>query len=224
MAVEPALNLPIERPVLITRASHPEYATEVLRLQSFINFPTSCPVRPVNLVSAGFFYTGRGDVVRCFYCDMGLFEWIPGEEPWEEHARWYAQCNNLINCKGEAFIQQIQEKYGSASESGISPLLGVASQVLSSDVEDEEQHHDHVQEQGSVAEVLARGRDGYSIIEEENRQLKEERLCKVCLDSELQIAFLPCGHMCCCSVCALSLNKCPVYRSRASGTVRIFMS
>lgn len=32
-------------------------------------------------------------------------------------------------------------------------------------------------------------------LEEENRQLKEARLCKVCMDDDVGVVFLPCGHL-----------------------------
>lgn len=32
-------------------------------------------------------------------------------------------------------------------------------------------------------------------LEEENRKLKDARLCKVCLDEEVGVVFLPCGHL-----------------------------
>lgn len=32
--------------------------------------------------------------------------------------------------------------------------------------------------------------------------------CHVCMDRELQVAFLPCGHFCACGKCAPGLNKC----------------
>jgi len=34
---------------------------------------------------------------------------------------------------------------------------------------------------------------------DENRQLRDQRLCKDCLDLDTSIAFLPCGHIVCCS-------------------------
>ncbi|VDI31019.1 baculoviral IAP repeat-containing protein 7/8, partial [Mytilus galloprovincialis] len=48
---------------------------------------------------------------------------------------------------------------------------------------------------------------------EENRQLRDQRLCKVCLDLEASIAFLPCGHIVCCIDCAPAMRKCPVCRT-----------
>ena len=65
--------------------------------------------------------------------------------------------------------------------------------------------------------------DTESIIEE-NRQLKEQRLCKVCLDFEATIAFLPCGHIVCCTDCAPAMRKCPICRAHVKGTVKTFLS
>ena len=61
-------------------------------------------------------------------------------------------------------------------------------------------------------------------IVEENRQLREQRICKVCMDSEVSIVFLPCGHLCCCPSCAPALRNCPICRQLIRGTVRIFLS
>ncbi|XP_050348378.1 E3 ubiquitin-protein ligase XIAP isoform X19 [Nymphalis io] len=36
-------------------------------------------------------------------------------------------------------------------------------------------------------------------LEEENRQLREARMCKVCMDNEVSVVFLPCGHLVSCA-------------------------
>lgn len=61
-------------------------------------------------------------------------------------------------------------------------------------------------------------------LEEENRLLKEARLCKICMDSEVGIVFLPCGHLASCVNCAPNLQDCPVCRSAIKATVRTFLS
>ena len=58
---------------------------------------------------------------------------------------------------------------------------------------------------------------------EENRQLKDQQLCKICLDFNASIAFLPCGHLVCCSDCAPAMRKCPICRGHVKGTVKTFM-
>uniref|UniRef100_A0A8C5Q9T4 RING-type E3 ubiquitin transferase n=1 Tax=Leptobrachium leishanense TaxID=445787 RepID=A0A8C5Q9T4_9ANUR len=68
--------------------------------------------------------------------------------------------------------------------------------------------------------------DGYSDLpmEEQLRRLQEERTCKICMDQEVSIVFIPCGHLVVCKDCAPSLRKCPICRGTIKGTVRTFLS
>ncbi|CAH1131504.1 unnamed protein product [Ceutorhynchus assimilis] len=61
-------------------------------------------------------------------------------------------------------------------------------------------------------------------LEEENRILKEARQCKICMDAEVGIVFLPCGHLATCVNCAPNLEDCPVCRSVIKAAVRTFLS
>ncbi|XP_063122133.1 baculoviral IAP repeat-containing protein 2 isoform X3 [Rattus norvegicus] len=61
-------------------------------------------------------------------------------------------------------------------------------------------------------------------LEEQLRRLQEERTCKVCMDREVSIVFIPCGHLVVCRECAPSLRKCPICRGTIKGTVRTFLS
>lgn len=61
-------------------------------------------------------------------------------------------------------------------------------------------------------------------LEEENRKLKEARLCKICLDQELGVVMLPCAHLVACITCASSLPDCPLCRQTIKATVRTFLS
>lgn len=61
-------------------------------------------------------------------------------------------------------------------------------------------------------------------LEEENRKLKDARLCKVCMDEEVGVVFLPCGHLVTCVQCAPGVNACPLCRSAIKGLVRTFLS
>lgn len=61
-------------------------------------------------------------------------------------------------------------------------------------------------------------------LEEENRRLKEARLCKICLDQELGVVMLPCAHLVACISCASSLPDCPLCRQTIKATVRTFLS
>lgn len=57
---------------------------------------------------------------------------------------------------------------------------------------------------------------------EENMKLQDERTCKVCMDAEATILFLPCGHLVTCGNCAPALKNCAVCRSGIRGTVRTY--
>jgi len=61
-------------------------------------------------------------------------------------------------------------------------------------------------------------------LQSENARLKEQRTCKICMDGEVGVVFLPCGHLCCCVNCAPALKDCPVCRTQIQGTVRTFLS
>ncbi|KAK0168560.1 hypothetical protein PV327_002346 [Microctonus hyperodae] len=61
-------------------------------------------------------------------------------------------------------------------------------------------------------------------LEEENRRLKEARLCKICMDREVGVVFLPCGHLVTCVHCAPSLSDCPMCRQEIRATVRTFLA
>jgi hypothetical protein len=44
------------------------------------------------LVSAGFFYTNLGDVVRCAFCNVEVGRWEKGDDPMTDHLRWSPSC------------------------------------------------------------------------------------------------------------------------------------
>lgn len=66
--------------------------------------------------------------------------------------------------------------------------------------------------------------DDTHLILEENRQLQEQRQCKVCKEFDSTVAFLPCGHIVCCTDCAPAMRKCPVCKTYVKGTVKTFLA
>ncbi|KAK6166638.1 hypothetical protein SNE40_023285 [Patella caerulea] len=58
----------------------------------------------------------------------------------------------------------------------------------------------------------------------ENEELKEQRLCKICMDAESNIVLLPCGHLVSCELCAPALTKCPMCRKALRGSVKTYLS
>lgn len=55
---------------------------------------------------------------------------------------------------------------------------------------------------------------------EENRELREKLLCKICCEGNCDIVFLPCGHKPACAMCSVALIKCPICRKVINGLVK----
>uniref|UniRef100_A0A8C5W648 Baculoviral IAP repeat containing 2 n=1 Tax=Microcebus murinus TaxID=30608 RepID=A0A8C5W648_MICMU len=346
--------------------------THAARMRTFMCWPSIVPVQPEQLASAGFYYVGRNDDVKCFCCDGGLRCWESGDDPWVEHAKWFPRCEFLIRMKGQGFVDEIQGRYPhlleqllstsdtpgdenadppivhfgsgesssedavmmntpvvqSALEMGFSRSLikqTVQSKILTtgenyktvSDIvsallnaEDEKreeekerqaeemasddlslirknrmalfqqltcvlpildnllkanvinkQEHDIIKQKTQIPlqarelidTILVKGNAAANIFKnclkeidstlhknlfvDKNMKyiptedvsviflrLQEERTCKVCMDKEVSIVFIPCGHLVVCQECAPSLRKCPICRGIIKGTVRTFLS
>ncbi|KAH3729496.1 baculoviral IAP repeat-containing protein 2-like [Dreissena polymorpha] len=62
-----------------------------------------------------------------------------------------------------------------------------------------------------------------SVILDENEKLKQQLMCKVCMDSDACVVFQPCGHMVTCVKCASKLRKCAICRRKIEGNIRIYL-
>lgn len=60
--------------------------------------------------------------------------------------------------------------------------------------------------------------------EEQLRRLQEEKLCKICMDRNIAIVFVPCGHLVTCKQCAEAVDKCPMCYTVITFKQKIFMS
>jgi hypothetical protein len=44
------------------------------------------------LAAAEFFFTNKGDVVRCAFCGVVVGQWKEGEDAFKDHQRWSPSC------------------------------------------------------------------------------------------------------------------------------------
>lgn len=332
--------------ILTVRPCNPQFAIEASRLESYKgNWPTNLAQTPDHLSSAGFFYVGYSDNVKCFFCDGGLCNWEADDEPWTEHARWFPDCGFLKQVKGTKFIQKVRDigvnggpvtsgedvtrkatpstsanqlPAGTSGISSVSPprsltmdqkrevraamsspsvvkaletgipkeaiemaikdrllagnghfrddeslieasllandqLMAQTSSSAAMDVrpiegpsdtkkqkkrktkesppppptsdkmEDDQSERPISPEVPMNFDTNSNGADAKSL-EEENFKLKEQRICKICMDEEVSIVLLPCGHLVSCVKCAPALRNCPICRNGIKGTVRTFMA
>lgn len=100
---------------------------ELYRISTFARFPTS-GVTERSLARAGWFYTGVGDRVQCFKCNVTAEGWQAGDCPTEKHRQLSPSCS---------FIQSLPSTSNllSSSHSAFSPLrIAPAIPVRSTEV------------------------------------------------------------------------------------------
>ncbi|XP_065221319.1 E3 ubiquitin-protein ligase XIAP-like [Planococcus citri] len=86
-----------------------KYVTGEERLKSFEKWSISEIQTPLELVEAGFFYSGREDAVVCFSCGGGLSNWHQCVDPYFEHAKYYPKCSFILKKKGKDFVEKVKE-------------------------------------------------------------------------------------------------------------------
>jgi len=322
-----------------TGPANTKYSTIEARLRTFKDWPPALKQEPRQLADAGFYYIGLSDQTKCFYCEGGLRNWQPDDDPWTEHARWFTKCGYVRLIKGDEFIAKCvdeiptteigsgRDKPGTSSKlseeelrfmmstSMVQEVLSMkiplarveialkkkgkmfntsdelASAALSVQFEEQariipeesqpttsNEHYrvttvqqtvnvsapgcsnalnkpnppqtvnETVQINDEGAQECTRSSTTYEArgqgsnppgvctnaaastsqnpmeLEQENQRLKEARTCKICMDNEIGVVFLPCGHFICCVKCAPSLRDCPYCRQAIHGTVKTYMS
>lgn len=58
----------------------------------------------------------------------------------------------------------------------------------------------------------------------ERVQPAQQSECCVCLDEKPSVAFVPCGHVCTCKNCSVTLNLCPLCKVAIVSILPIYLS
>ena len=87
-----------------------DFLSQTDRENSFTHWPEMVKQTPKVLSEAGFFYCGLSDHVRCFHCGNGLRNWEKDDDPWQEHAKWYPECNYVILKMGQEYIDGVRRE------------------------------------------------------------------------------------------------------------------
>jgi len=96
--------------------------------------------------------------------------------------------------------------------------------------EEEEQHKpsSHNNKKNRESKILSLDANFKNLSLEELREtvgnLLENKVCQVCMDSEVSTAFCPCGHVVCCLDCASLCRECPLCRTQITYAQRVFFS
>ena len=71
------------------------------RSHTFITWPKQMSQKRHEMVTSGFYYTGRGDVVQCFHCGLALKHWDSTDCVDAEHRKYAADCKFLLMVRGK---------------------------------------------------------------------------------------------------------------------------
>nr|XP_009861875.1 baculoviral IAP repeat-containing protein 7-B isoform X1 [Ciona intestinalis] len=96
------------------RPESPHMRSVEQRLQTFTrsNWPAH-RVRAsiLDISRAGLFYLGNSDRTKCWYCNGGLQNWEPNDDPWYEHAKWFPECEFLLQQKGIEYVYRVSSQF-----------------------------------------------------------------------------------------------------------------
>lgn len=151
-------------------------------------------------------------MVQCHYCSAILARWKVEDSPWEEHAKWYPNCEYLQLVKGKIFIKEVQKKW------------------RNQDVCKEEQTEDEISWPFSVTigeTSSVNSRDSMEA-QFESTRMKEDQLCRICFIYKADVAYIPCGHLMTCGRCvanSLATSRlCPVCRSDIQSCIKLLFT
>ncbi|XP_076877856.1 E3 ubiquitin-protein ligase XIAP [Brachyhypopomus gauderio] len=227
-------NIPSEHQSSAGRTSMESFEE---RFYSFRNMQH--PVDHEELARAGFYSIGDQDRVSCFRCGGNLKNWQPNEDPWEEHAKHYPGCSFLLSEKGQEFVNNVQLRSPRGRYSNGPSYQERASNVMQSEIAQKavEMGFEPIKVERIILEKIRQSREGYSSVDDliqditkslsdsdsdvhqeqqtedplkKLEKLQREKLCKVCMDRDIAIVFIPCGHLVTCMKCSDSLGKCPI--------------
>lgn len=196
----------------MTPPHDPPMWSELSRLISYTNWP--CRYMDVkHLANAGFHYINRDDVVRCAFCLIEVGYWERGDCPYSNHRSLSPNCplvlgrncgNIPINPDSDPFLFG-RDLDGARSVSPTSLRYDYGIEI----------RPNSLPERGFSPTPPATSH--------ENLCNKFKNVCVVCLDSVIEVTFLPCGHTSCCIKCSNALTKCPMCRNILRAVVRIYL-
>lgn len=223
---------------------NPSMAVEPVRLATFSSWPAQMKQKPEVLAQAGLYYIGESDKVKCFHCDSLLYNWEPDDDPFVEHARWFPECQYIKLVKGEKFVDDVQN--GRVTQDEVMQTPAVLAVLYEGYSVDSVQRALATMREKNGADVVVSAQNllmtimelednakdnmnGHVSSEEmkklqmENESLRDKQLCKICMERDVEVIFLPCKHFVCCASCSTAVRECPICRVAIASIEKIFM-
>ena len=219
-----------------------------------VDWEEKYPHSPAHMAAAGWTYIGPRDRVQCLDCNGKVYMWEKKDCPVGEHMRFNPQCKFVKayiwkeegENAGSASIQHNQK--GSRPHAEGDPFTwcrSVREGIISTHlypVEDidlalmrlakEDRLEPKVSEVvDEVWDIHEERRNGISHMTrehmelvEENKRLRDMKVCKKCKTGECDRLFMPCGHMVTCGECAGKCTHCPRCRKIVVSHMQVYMA
>ena len=82
---------------------HVNMSTLEKRIQTFDTWTSQVNLHPWAYANSGFFFTGDGDAVTCFFCGTTVMNWVTAEDINAEHKKHSPSCSYLKMIYGDDF-------------------------------------------------------------------------------------------------------------------------
>ncbi|XP_061188566.1 uncharacterized protein LOC133196722 [Saccostrea echinata] len=191
----------------------PQTYTE--RMATFHNWPSHLRQCPMDMVDAGFYYTGRNDCVRCPYCNIGLYKWESSDIPLEEHARHSPDCKFIQQCRQRQQDLALENQPRTRETITLDQIkhLDSLKEVLDLcfNIDDILRAYNTLSHTLDIRELTSTDILCFFF---DNDQDEEESfsgdscVCCMCCDRVVCVMFLPCRHGCCVE-CEQETEQCP---------------
>ena len=207
--------------------------SEEARLRSFSRWSLSY-IRPADLARAGFYLWELPHYVKCAFCNQEVYHWTPGDNPITLHSLYNPRCPFICyedvgnipiespreergyDVVGNFTVENLHGEIHSDSDESTSRIAWTDSDITDANPSTSVNVEEVVEE--ILVQQQVEAQDPPSIAS------CERLACKVCLEYEMSIIFIPCLHLASCYQCADRLDNCPICRETVLANMKIFIS
>ncbi|XP_072400568.1 putative inhibitor of apoptosis [Diabrotica undecimpunctata] len=215
-----------------------EYRSLSKRLTSYKNWPISHPIKPIHLSIAGFSYTGHNDKVRCKFCDTSVNKWLATDIPMKKHKatccfrKLFRKIKKLVSYEERlnTFAKWFGDDACQHAKAGYFFNGSALRFVAMTDVSSYEVRLKTFESQDLAKEGFFYSGFKYIVhtdmcilLMSAEVRANTDKCCRICLNAELQIVFMPCRHLVTCTDCGYIVDKCAMCRCVITDRLRIFM-
>ncbi|KAH3724380.1 hypothetical protein DPMN_050196 [Dreissena polymorpha] len=190
---------------------------EWARLRSFETFPSETKTSCLRLAQNGFYYNGNGSEVVCFECDAKFRPRSWHDDISEEHRRLSPLCRFVKGMRTENV--PINENNAATNVDSTKTNDALHEQFTNPSARVEPIDRGSTLDEHAT-ETRTKTHSDIESLRRENEILKGQVMCKICMEEDACVVFLPCGHMATCVSCSKRLRKCAMCRTLIQGTIK----